>query len=62
MNVTCNRTDNRCPSRQNCRLYTASRSLGIPNASLNHRREPGSSACDLFLPITVITTFKDAKP
>lgn len=47
-----------CPSRQNCKRATDTN----PNrmfAAFHNRREAGDSACTMYLPIKVITTFKD---
>lgn len=50
-----------CPSKNNCRRYTERKTKGdyIINAALWARREAGTSACDMYLPINAVSTFKD---
>lgn len=50
-----------CPSRMNCRRYTERHVKGehITQAALWARREAGSSACDMWIPVRIVTTFKD---
>lgn len=49
-----------CPSRNNCKRYTERNDKDyVTWAALWARREAGSSACDMLIPIEVVTTFKD---
>ena len=59
----CSDLVNNCPSRDNCRRYTerGHNMDGIPAASLNCRREAGASACDLWMPISRVSTFSAAQ-
>ena len=49
----------KCPSKDNCRRHTDRKNTDAVPAALWIRREAGSSACDLYLPIDTTTTFKD---
>lgn len=52
----------RCPSKMNCRRYTE-RATGSEHAwyaAFWARREAGSSACDMYLPIVPASTFEAA--
>ena len=49
----------KCPSKNNCRRHTERKNTDAVPAALWIRREAGSSACDLYLPIDTTTTFKD---
>lgn len=55
--TTC--SGNNCPSKSNCHRYTMPRDAESVPAALYLRREAGDSACDLFLPINPVTTFKE---
>ena len=47
-----------CPSRANCKRATDT----SPNrtfAAFYNRREAGDSACSMYLPVKLVTTFKD---
>lgn len=57
----CARQGNTCPSKNNCRRFAEVRGHEYTLAALYVRREPGSTACDMYLPIVVITTFSDTK-
>lgn len=48
-----------CPSRNNCRRYTDRSTAGnmTPHAAFWARREAGTSASDMYLPIEVVSTF-----
>ena len=48
---------NNCPSKNNCRRYTERNSHESVPAVLWIRREAGTSACDMYLPIEVVSTF-----
>ena len=48
----------KCPSAKNCRRYTERNSHESVPAALWIRREAGASACDMYLPIEVVSTFK----
>lgn len=49
-----------CPSKANCRRYTERfvKADYVSRAALWLRREAGASACDLYMPIEVVSTFK----
>lgn len=51
-----------CPSRKNCRRYTERKAGGdyTAYAAFWSRREAGADACESIIPVTVISTFKDA--
>lgn len=49
----------KCPSKTNCRRYTERNSHESVAAALWLRREAGTSACDMYLPIEVVSTFKE---
>lgn len=46
-----------CPSLSNCQRFTPNLTNDL--AALHVRREAGATACDRFLPIKLITTFKE---
>ena len=48
-----------CPSKKNCKRYTERKREDALPAAIWIRREAGSSACDMYLPIVVISTFKE---
>ncbi len=48
----------KCPSANNCRRFVERKSQESVPAALWVRREAGASACDMYLPITVVSTFK----
>jgi len=49
---------NGCPSKTNCQRFTAPRDQDSVPAALYVRREAGCSACDMYDPVNVMTTFK----
>lgn len=51
----------KCPSMKNCRRYTERNSHESVPAALWFRREAGASACDMYLPIEVVSTFSADK-
>ena len=48
-----------CPSKANCHRFTMPRDSESVPAALYVRREAGASACDLFLPVNPVTTFRE---
>lgn len=46
----------RCPSAMNCRRFKELRS-GTLQAAFYARREAGTSACEHYLPVKVVSTF-----
>lgn len=57
----CARQGNTCPSKNNCRRHTGLRNIETTEAALYVRREAGDTACDMYMPIVVVTTFSDTK-
>lgn len=48
-----------CPSATNCKRYTERGSSDrVLYAAFWARREAGSSACESYLPVTVVSTFQ----
>lgn len=47
-----------CPSKTNCRRFTERSTVEAVPAALWIRREAGASACDMYLPIEVVSTFQ----
>lgn len=47
-----------CPSKNNCKRFVDREEHSIP-AAIHARREAGASACDMYLPIKVLSTFED---
>jgi len=47
----------KCQSMKNCRRYTERNSHESVAAALWLRREAGTSACDMYPPIEVVSTF-----
>jgi hypothetical protein len=56
----CERMSNTCPSKRNCQRHESERGMEFSAASLNSRREAGATACDMYMPIKVVTTFVEA--
>lgn len=50
---------NNCPSKRNCHRFTAPRDQDYVEAALYIRREAGASACDCYLPVKPVTTFRE---
>ena len=48
-----------CPSKTNCHRFTMPRNEEATPAALYVRREAGASACDLYLPVNPVTTFRE---
>lgn len=48
----------RCHSKDNCRRHIERKNTEAVPAALWLRREAGDSACDMYLPIEVVRTFK----
>jgi hypothetical protein len=50
-----------CQSKKNCRRYTERKTNSdyIVNAALWVRRDAGASACDMYRPVEVVSTFMD---
>lgn len=46
-----------CPSKKNCRRFTDRDACEAVPAALWIRREAGTSACDMYRPIEVVSTF-----
>lgn len=52
-------TGESCPSATNCKRYTErGLSDNATYAAFWARREAGSSACESYLPVTVVSTFQ----
>ena len=51
---------NNCPSKKNCKRYVERDTFTIP-AALYVRRGPGDSACDMYSPIKIVSTFNEKK-
>lgn len=49
----------KCPSKNNCRRHTERKNTDAVPAALWIRREAGASACDMYLPVASVSTFKD---
>ena len=49
----------KCPSKNNCRRHTERKHSESVPAALWIRREAGASACDMYLPVASVSTFKD---
>lgn len=49
----------KCPSKNNCRRFTERNRHESIAAALWLRREAGTSACDMYLPIEVVSTFRE---
>jgi hypothetical protein len=56
----CAQRSNNCPSKKNCQRFTTARNGESIEAALYVRREAGSTACDMYEPVKVLTTFKDS--
>lgn len=54
----CAKQGNTCHSKKNCKRFTAPRNEEFIEAALYVRREAGSTACDMYEPVKVLTTFK----
>lgn len=50
----------KCPSANNCRRCVDKSMEGALVAAFHIRREPGDSACRMFLPVTLVTTYKES--
>jgi hypothetical protein len=57
-NTICAKRGNTCHSKTNCKRFTAPRDTESMEAALYVRRGAGDSACDMYQPINVVTTFK----
>ena len=49
----------KCPSKDNCRRHIDRNRYEAVPAALWIRREAGASACDMYLPVASVSTFKD---
>ena len=49
----------KCSSKDNCRRHTERNRYEAVPAALWIRREAGASACDMYLPVASVSTFKD---
>ena len=49
----------KCPSKDNCSRHTKRNHYEAVPAALWIRREAGASACDMYLPVASVSTFKD---
>lgn len=52
----------KCPSKANCRRHTERNYHESIPAALWVRREAGASACDMYVPVEVVSTFKTEQP
>lgn len=50
----------KCPSQKNCRRHVERNIHESVPAALWIRRDPGASACDMYMPINVMSTFASA--
>lgn len=48
-----------CPSKHNCKRFLERRNSESKPAALWLRRQAGDTACDLYEPKVVVSTFKD---
>lgn len=48
-----------CPSKNNCRRHAEKNRHDSVAAALWIRREAGDSACDMYQPINVVSTFAE---